>query len=115
MGEILYDTSSLINVYKQRKQLSGHTTILNVVEFPKLLELKLTVVYPSKHDYDLAIKLSKDLLKIGKPIPAIDILIAAVALNRNMKLVTTDNHFAIIRKIRSDFEFVIENKTLKKE
>ncbi|MCK4732259.1 MAG: PIN domain-containing protein [Methanophagales archaeon] len=70
MGEILYDTSSLINVYK---------------------------------------------LKIGKPIPAIDIIIAAVALNRNMKLVTTDNHFAVIRKIRSDFEFVIENKTLKKE
>ncbi len=48
-------------------------------------------------------------MKIGKPIPAIDIIIAAVALNRNMKLVTTDNHFAVIQEIRSDFEFVIEN------
>jgi len=48
-------------------------------------------------------------MKIGKPIPAIDIIIAAVALNRNMKLVTTDNHFAAIQKIRSDFDFVIEN------
>ncbi|MBL7117267.1 MAG: type II toxin-antitoxin system VapC family toxin [Candidatus Syntrophoarchaeum sp.] len=48
-------------------------------------------------------------MKIGKPIPAIDIIIAAVALNRNMKLVTTDNHFAAIQKIRSGFDFVIEN------
>ena len=109
MEQILYDTSSLINAFKQRKQLRGYTTILNVVEFPKLLKLKLTVIYPSKSDYNLAIKLSKDLLKIGKPIPAIDIIIAAVALNRNMKLVTTDNHFAAIQKIRSGFEFVIEN------
>jgi len=109
MEQILHDTSSLINAYKQRKQLRGYTTILNVVEFPKLLELKLTVIYPSKSDYNLAIKLSKDLLKIGKPIPAIDIIIAAVALNRNMKLVTTDNHFVAIQKIRLGFEFVIEN------
>ncbi|MGB2842197.1 MAG: PIN domain-containing protein [Halobacteriota archaeon] len=48
-------------------------------------------------------------MKIGKPIPAIDIIIAAVALNRNMKLVTTDNHFATIQKIRSGFEFIIES------
>jgi len=109
MEEILYDTGSLIKAYKQRKRLTGYTTILNVVEFPKLLELKLTVIYPSKSDYNLAIKLSKDLLKIGKPIPAIDIIVAAVALNRNMKLVTTDNHFAVIQEIKSDLEFVIEN------
>jgi len=109
MEEILYDTGSLIKAYKKRKRLMGYTTILNVVEFPKLLELKLTVIYPSKSDYNIAIKLSKDLLKIGKPIPAIDIIVAAVALNRNMKLVTTDNHFDIIQEIKSDFEFVIEN------
>jgi len=110
MAEILYDTGSLINAYKQRKQLVGHTTILNVVEFPKLLELKLTVIYPSKSDYNLAIKLSKDLLKVGKPIPAIDVTVAAVALNRSMKLVTTDNHFAMIQEIKPNFKFVIESR-----
>ena len=72
MEEILYDTGSLINAYKQRKQPAGYTTIFNVVEFPKLLELKLTV-------------------------------------NRNMKLVTTDNHFAVIQELRSDFEFALES------
>ena len=75
MEEILYDTSSLINACKQRKQLEGYTTILNVVEFPKLLELKLTVIYLSKSDYNPSIKLSKDLLRIVKPIPAVDKMI----------------------------------------
>lgn len=70
MEEILYDTGSLINAYKQRKQPAGYTTILNVVESPKLLEHKLTV-------------------------------------NRNMKLVTTDNYFAVIEELGSDFEFAL--------
>ena len=52
----LYDTSSLINAYKQRKRLTGYTTIFNSVEFPKILDFKLTVLYPSKSDYNLAIK-----------------------------------------------------------
>jgi len=108
MEKILYDTSSLINAYRQRKQLAGYTTIFNVVEFPKILEYKLTVIYPSKSDYNLAIILSKDLLRIGKPIPAIDVMVAAIALNRDMKLVTSDSHFAAIEEIRSDLKFIHE-------
>ena len=53
--------------------MTGYTTIFNIVEFPKILDFKLTVLYPSKSDYNLAIKLSKDVLRIGKPLPAIDI------------------------------------------
>jgi len=37
----------------------------------------------------------------------IDIIVAAMALNRNMKLVTSDKHFAVIRKIRQDFKLYI--------
>ena len=68
MEKAIYDTSSLINTYKQRKRLTGYTTI-NIVD--KILDFKLTVLYPSKSDYNLAIKLSKDVLRIGKPLPAI--------------------------------------------
>jgi len=57
MEKAIYDTSSLINAYKQRKRLTGYPTI-NIVEFPKILDLKLTEPYPSKSDYNLAIKLS---------------------------------------------------------
>lgn len=108
MERAIYDTSSLINAYKQRKRLTGYTTIFNIVEFPKILDFKLTVLYPSKSDYNLAIKLSKDVLRIGKPLPAIDIIVAAMALNRNMKLVTSNKHFTVIREIRQDFKLYIE-------
>jgi len=56
MEKAIYDTSSLINAYKQMKQLTGYTTI-NIVELPKILDFKLTVL-SSKSDYNLAIELS---------------------------------------------------------
>ena len=66
----IYDTSSLINAYKQRKRLTGYTNFQHY----------------GVSDYNLAIKLSKDVLRIGKPLPAIDIIVAAMALNRDTKL-----------------------------
>jgi len=66
----IYDTSILINAYKQRKQLTGHTNFQHY----------------GVSDYNLAMKLSKDVLRIGKPLPAIDIIVAAMALNRDAKL-----------------------------
>jgi len=62
MEKAIYDTSSLINAYKQSKLLTGYTIIFNIMEFPKILDFKLTVLYPLKSDYNLAIKLSKDVL-----------------------------------------------------
>lgn len=44
-------------------------------------------------NYKLAIKLAVSLLKIGKPIPAVDIIIAAIALNNKLTLKTKDKIF----------------------
>ncbi|MCD6368317.1 MAG: hypothetical protein J7L38_00800 [Thermoproteales archaeon] len=106
MEKILYDTCSLIAKYRKGiRVLEGFTTILNVIEFPKALEVKkLKIIYPSTEDYRLAILLSKDLLKMGKPVPAVDITIAAVALNRNLVLETSDKHFKIIREINRELK-----------
>ena len=49
MEKILYDKSKLIDAYEN---------------------------YPSKSDYNLALRISTELLKIGKPIPA-----SAIAIN----------------------------------
>ena len=65
---------------------------------------ELKIIYPSTEDYRLAILLSKDLLKMGKPVPAVDITIAAVALNRNLVLETSDKHFKIIREINRELK-----------
>ena len=80
-------------------------------QFDKCLQTKETIdriYYNGVSDYNLAMKLSKDVLRIGKPLPAIDIIVAAMALNRNMKLVTSGKHFAVIREIRQDFKLYIE-------
>jgi len=66
MEKNLYDTNKLTELYKNKEIVSGYTTILNVIEFLKALESNLTILYPSKSDYKLAIKISTEVLKIGK-------------------------------------------------
>ena len=64
MGKTLYDTNVLIYFYKRGvRELSGYTTILNVIEFPKILKMrKLRIIYPSVEEYHLATIISKDLI-----------------------------------------------------
>lgn len=94
MGEALYDTNRLIQVYKRGEKVKGYTIILNVVEYPKALLLKgLTVIYPLRKNYDKSVRIAKVLLLKRSPVPAIDILIAAIALNRNLKVETSNKHF----------------------
>ncbi len=101
MVEVLFDTSTLIQLYKGKaKELRGYTTVLNIVEFPKALEVRgLKIIYPNPEDYKLAIIMAKNLLKAGKPVPAIDVVIAAIALNRGMKLLTKNRHFRLIKEL----------------
>ena len=105
MEEALYDTSALINLLKNGKLVArGFTTILNIVEFPKALDLKeLGILYPTIEDYDEALKIAVSLIKIGKPVPAIDIVISAVCLRRGLLLLTTDVHFTHVKSIKSEF------------
>ena len=104
MEEALYDTSVLIELQKGgAKEVKGCTTILNIVEYPKALRIAgLRVIYPDARDYALALKISKDLYKSGKPVPAVDIVLAAVAINRGLRLLTEDRHFEYIKEIRKD-------------
>jgi len=105
MEEVLYDTSALINLLKSERQAArGFTTILNILEFPKALDLKeLGILYPTIEDYNEALTIAISLLKISKPLPAIDIVIAAVCLRRGLLLLTTDVHFTHIKSIKNEF------------
>jgi len=109
MEENLYDTSKLIDAYKKSEKIHGYTTIFNLVEFPKALELNLRVLYPLKSDYNLALEISTELLKIGKPIPAVDVIISAIALNNGLRVVTKERHFLFVKDIRKHFELVLED------
>jgi len=109
MEKNLYDTSKLIEAYKKNEEIHGYTTIFNLIEFPKALELDLTVLYPSKSDYNLALKISIELLKIGKPIPAVDVIISAIAINNQLKVVTKDKHFLFVKDVVKDFEVIVND------
>jgi len=104
--EVVYDTSALINLLKSGKQIAkGFTTVFNVIEFPKVLGLKeLGVIYPTVEDYDESLRLSASLLSVGKPLPAIDILIASMCIRRGLILRTADEHFKHIKSIRREFK-----------
>ena len=83
MEKALYDTNVLIEAVKSRKNLNGYTTVLNIVEFPRALELDLTVLTPSLEDYLLSIKIWQVMVRRRTPVPAVDADVAAVAINRS--------------------------------
>ncbi|RDE13034.1 MAG: hypothetical protein C4K48_09185 [Candidatus Thorarchaeota archaeon] len=106
----LYDTNVLIEHMRNGEtSLDGFTTILNLIEFPKAVTLKgLDILIPGKDDYDRGFEMSILLLKAGTPIPAIDIVLAAIAANRGLVLHTKDQHFEHVRKIDGEFQVFIE-------
>ena len=107
MGENLFDTTKLIDFQKSGKQdIEGYTTIYNLIEFPRSVGYftKLKVLYPSIGDYETALELSKSLFEIGKNIPAMDKLIASIAHNSKLTVISNDKHFDFIKEIWDDFQ-----------
>ncbi len=110
MGSPLYDTNILIEHMRNgAESLKGSTTILNLIEFPKAVSLKdLDIIIPGKEDYDKGFEFSILLLKEGTPIPAIDVIVAAVAVNRGLVLHTKDKHFEWVQKISDKLQVRFE-------
>ncbi|NWF95036.1 MAG: PIN domain-containing protein [Candidatus Thorarchaeota archaeon] len=110
MGAPLFDTTVLIErIRAGATGLSGSTTVLNLIEFPKAAHLKgLDIISPGKDDYDKGFELSVLLLKAGTPIPAVDVVLAAVAMNRGLVLHTRDRHFDYVSRVNKDFQVHIE-------
>ncbi len=101
---ILHDTSSLIKHVK-----SGHvfdpvedkTTVISVIEFPKILGKEIGIIFPKSTTYELAIVLAKKLLQVGTPVKATDIIIAAIGIEKQLPLRSDDKHFELITHVDS--------------
>ena len=107
MGEVLFDTNRLIEFQKSKKKdIKGFTTIFNLLEFPRSIGFftNIKVLYPSSRDYEKALELSKLLFEIGKPIPAMDKLIASICYNLNITLISKDKHFEFVQEVWDDFQ-----------
>jgi predicted nucleic acid-binding protein len=109
MEEVVYDTNQLISILKNgKRKADGFTTIFNIIEFPKALDLKeLAVIYPTADDYEESLKISAALLRRGTPLPAVDILIASICIRRDLALCTLDKHFSRIKEVRNTFKLEI--------
>ncbi|BDB99353.1 type II toxin-antitoxin system VapC family toxin [Saccharolobus caldissimus] len=82
------------------------TSILNVIEYPPILDLKdkLLAIYPTKANYELALKIMIKLRKVGKPVNVVDIILASIAINHNMIVITNDRDFDLIKKVEEKLE-----------
>ncbi len=77
---------------------NGYTTVLNVlniVEFPRGLELGLTVITPDSGRLPASNQDFAGDGEEGTPVQAVDAVVAAVAINRSLKLVTKDRYFGV--------------------
>ena len=112
MEEALYDTSVVIRIIaKSRQRIQGYISILTVIEYPPALSYASKILYPEKKDYHLAIKWQTLLRRKGNPIPAVDLIIAAQAYNRNLTLITYDKHFETLkREVIPNIKLVLEGK-----
>lgn len=112
METSLFDSNILIERMRNGiKRLDGSTTILNLIEFPKAVTIEgLDIIIPGTDDFDKGFEISIKLLSVGTPIPAVDIILAAVALNRGMVLITKDKHFKYVQKLYPEFKLQMEKK-----
>ena len=90
-SEIL-DTSVAIDRHE------GYITTFTAIEYPPCLHRQFQIISPETIDYVKAIHIANRLRSAGRPIGAIDILIAAMCINREATLVTKDGDFETIKK-----------------
>ncbi|MEK6963854.1 MAG: PIN domain-containing protein [Nanoarchaeota archaeon] len=91
-NEIL-DTSVAID----RKE--GVVTIFTFIEHTPSSKKGFEAEIPRYSDYQRAIRLAEQLRAKGTPVGAMDIIIAAMCLNRSATVVTKDKDFDVIKKV----------------
>ncbi|NOZ76643.1 MAG: PIN domain-containing protein [Euryarchaeota archaeon] len=84
------------------------TTILNIIEYPKAVEGEVDVLFPGQEDYNKAIEVMARLYEKGTPVPAVDVILAAMCLNRKLALRTRDRHFKVIAEAFPGFKVRLE-------
>ncbi|MBI5226444.1 PIN domain-containing protein [Candidatus Micrarchaeota archaeon] len=97
----IVDTSA----YEQGAE--GLITVFTLVEHPEADRPYRRALFPSLSDYKTAIAISNVLQRKGMGVGAIDILIASMALNRNLAVITKDRDFekiqAVERKLKIEW------------
>lgn len=105
---VVIDTNIIIKRVKDKQEIKENITEISIIEYPSILnynKFKGRIYLLERKDIIKAIELQKKLRKIGAPKGVADLLVAAICINRNEKLLTTDKDFLDTSKI---FELDIE-------
>ena len=94
------------NVVFYRKE--GMITIFTVIEFPPCTERNFDILFPTNQDYAKAIEIATKLREAGSTIGGIDVIIAAMCLNRSRRLVTKDKDFLAVKDVFPEFSVRID-------
>ncbi len=90
--------------------------MLSIIEHPPALVFdNLTILSPQEDDFYKAIEIANKLRAQGTPIPAIDIVIAAMALNYNFILISEDRHFHDVGEVEPDLVVKSNSDYIKSE
>ena len=85
----------------------GTITVFTLIEYPPAADKFFDIIFPETMDYVKALEIANGLRAKGTPLGAIDILIAAMCLNRSARLITKDNGFKFIQGVSPDFSLEV--------
>ncbi len=91
--EEILDTSVVLDAKE------GIITIFTLIEHPPCGERFFDILFPETKDYVIAVEIARKLRKKGTPVGAIDMLIAAMAVNRSLAVRTLDGDFKHIQAV----------------
>ncbi|MHA1719085.1 MAG: type II toxin-antitoxin system VapC family toxin [Promethearchaeota archaeon] len=112
----ILDTNALIICMKDEnknifKKNYSFTTIFSLIEYPIAINQKFLVIFYPKHNtYQKSLEYTAKLRKNGTPIPAIDILIGAIAIEKKMIIVSNDAHFNFFKEVEAQLRIIDTNE-----
>jgi len=101
------ETKEILDTSVAIGKKEGTITVFTGLEYPTSFKALFEIIFPEDEDYIKAIQIANSLKEKGRLIGAIDILISAMCLNRNTKLVTKDNDFKAVKEVFSEFKLEV--------
>ncbi|MFA4639989.1 type II toxin-antitoxin system VapC family toxin [Pyrococcus kukulkanii] len=99
---VILDTNIVIERVKNRQEINENITGVTFVEYPAIVRYKRfygNILFPTFEDILLTHNIQISLLKIGKPKPFADLVIASICINNGEELVTRDSDFLDIAEV----------------
>ena len=88
----------------------GLITAITAIEYPTAVRFDFDILWPDNEDLQKAIELAASLYAIGKPVPASDLIIASMAIRRELDLLTMDKHFGYIKEVAPELSLTVISK-----